>query len=244
MKRHRQKLSLIQTMNLFPDDDTAEQWFIDCRWQHGVNCPTCGSNRVGERTTAKRSWRCKDCRKDFSTKTGTLMQGSNLGFRVWAIAIYQLTTSLKGIASTKLASDLGITQKAAWHLAMRIRETYGDRIAQLQGVVEVDETYIGGKKLINIRASAYPGGGRPASRQSSTLRRGAATSGQKASPGQTPTICIPSLMRLLRLMPASLLMRTGVIRVSRKYIRQCIIQLRNMSVIKHTSTALSPSGLY
>ena len=159
MKKHRQKLSLIQTMNLFPDDETAEQWFINCRWQHGVDCPACGSKRVTERTTGKRSWRCKDCRKDFSTKTGTLMQGSNLGFRVWAIAIYQLTTCLKGIASTKLASDLGITQKAAWHLAMRIRETYGDRIAQLQGVVEVDETYIGGKKTNKHQSKRIPGRG-------------------------------------------------------------------------------------
>ncbi len=74
------------------------------------------------------------------------MQGSNLGFQKWAIAIYLLTTNLKGIASTKLASDLNITQKSAWHLAMRIRETYTDNIGQLVGTVEIDETYIGGKE--------------------------------------------------------------------------------------------------
>jgi len=55
------------------------------------------------------------------------MQGSNLGFRTWALAIYLLTISLKGLASTKLACDLDITQKTAWHLAMRIRETYIDQ---------------------------------------------------------------------------------------------------------------------
>ena len=74
------------------------------------------------------------------------MQGSNLGFRTWAIAIYFLTTNLKGVASTKLASDLNITQKSAWYLAMRIRETWNSGRGFFSGPVEVDETYIGGKE--------------------------------------------------------------------------------------------------
>lgn len=115
---------------MFPDNETAEKWFIQNRWSDGVACPVCGSSKVSERITKAKSWRCKDCRKDFSTKTGTLMQGSNLGFRVWAIAICLLTTSLKGVASTKLASDLNITQKSAWHLAMSIRETYNSNIGK------------------------------------------------------------------------------------------------------------------
>ena len=142
----REKISLLQIVSKFPDDATAEKWFIETRWGNKVLCPVCKSHNVSERKTKARSWRCRECRKDFSTKTGTLMQGSNLGFRIWAIAIYLLTTSLKGVASTKLASDLNITQKSAWHLAMRIRETYNDSVDLLSGVVEVDETYIGGKE--------------------------------------------------------------------------------------------------
>ena len=144
--KDRKKLSIFQVAGMFPDDDIAEQWFIETRWPNGVECPVCGSEKVSERTTKKKSWRCKSCHKDFSTKTATLMQGSNLGFRKWALAIYLLTTSLKGIASTKLASDLDITQKSAWHLAMRIRETYMDNTKPMTGEVEVDETYIGGKE--------------------------------------------------------------------------------------------------
>ena len=142
----RQKISLVQIMNIFPDDETAEQWFINNRWTNGISCPYCNSHNVTERKTAKRSWRCKDCRKDFSTKTATLMQGSNLGFRTWAIAIYLLTTNLKGIASTKLASNLDVTQKTAWHLTMRIRETYNDNKKKLSSIVEVDKTYVEGKE--------------------------------------------------------------------------------------------------
>jgi len=131
---------------MFPDNKSAEEWFIKTRWNDEIKCTSCNSSRISERKTKARSWRCKDCRKDFSTKTDTIMQGSNLGFRIWAIAIYLLTTSLKGVASTKLASDLNITQKSAWHLAMRIRETYKSNVGKLSGTIEVDEAYFGGKE--------------------------------------------------------------------------------------------------
>ncbi len=115
---------------MFPDDATAEQWFIETRWPDGVQCTVCQSLHVHERKTIKRSWRCRVCRKDFSTRTETPMQSSKLGFQVWAKAIFLLTAHLKGIASTKLASDLHVTQKTAWHMAMRIRETYRDNVAK------------------------------------------------------------------------------------------------------------------
>ena len=147
-KHFRKGLSLVEVTRMFPDDATAERWFTEVRWPDGPDCPHCGSTNIQSKTKHKTMpYRCRDCRRWFSVKTGTVMQSSKLGLRVWALASYLLTTGLKGQASMKLHRDLGITQKTAWHLAHRIRETWvkadGTPFA---GPIEVDETYIGGKR--------------------------------------------------------------------------------------------------
>ena len=73
----------------------------------------------------------------FSLKTGTIMQGSNLGYQIWTIAIYLLTTKLKGVSSMKLHRDLGITQKSVWHLAHRLRRSFKVEDYRFSGTVEV-----------------------------------------------------------------------------------------------------------
>ena len=148
-KAFRKGLSLVKLFEMFPTDEAAEKWFVEQRWPQGVCCPECGSFNVQTRPTRKpQPYRCRDCRKDFSAKTGTLMQGSKLGFKVWVIAIYQLSTNLKSVSSMKLSRDLEVTQKTAWYLAQRIRETWADNkdaLAAFAGPIEVDETYMGGK---------------------------------------------------------------------------------------------------
>ena len=146
-KHFREGLSLVELIQMFPNDAAAECWFVDNRWPDGVYCPACGSVNIQERPTRKpQPYRCRDCRKDFSVKVGTLMQGSNLGFQKWVIALYLVTTGLKGTSSLKMHRDLKITQKTAWHLAHRIRETWAKGETPFFGPVEVDETYIGGKE--------------------------------------------------------------------------------------------------
>ena len=146
-KHYRNGMTLAQLLKKFPDDTTAEQWFIDTRWPNGVHCPKCDSDNIQERTTRKpQPYRCRSCRKDFSVKTGTLMQGSNLGFQTWALAFYLMTTGIKGTSSMKLHRDLGITQKSAWHLAHRIRETWADNSPSFAGPAEADEVYLGGRE--------------------------------------------------------------------------------------------------
>ena len=91
-------------------------------------------------------YRCKDCRKHFSVRTGTVMQSTKMGYQAWAVAIYLFTTGIKGVSSMKLHRDLGITQKSAWFMAHRLRLASEDSVGQFTGPAEVDETYIGGKE--------------------------------------------------------------------------------------------------
>lgn len=146
-KSYREGLSLIEVMRMFPDDDTAEAWIADCRWDGEPTCPHCGNTnvQVGAKHPSQ-PYRCraKACRKFFSVKTGTAMAGSNLGYQTWAMAVYLLATGLKGQSSMKLHRDLGITQQSAWFLAHRLREAWENGHTPFEGPVEVDETYIGG----------------------------------------------------------------------------------------------------
>ena len=149
-KSYRKGISLVKIMEMFSTDEAAEQWIIEQRWPDGPYCPHCGSLNVQAGIKhASMTHRCRDCpnRPMFSLKTGTVMKGTQLGYRVWAIAIYLLATNLKGVSSMKLHRDLEVTQKTAWYLAHRLRESWKtDGTKMFSGPVEVDETYFGGKR--------------------------------------------------------------------------------------------------
>ncbi len=146
-KSYRKGLTLIDLGRMFPDDATAEAWFIEARWPDCIQCPHCESSNItaaGNHPTMP--YRCQDCRKFFSVKTGTILQSSKIGYQKWAMAFYILTTGIKGTSSMKLHRDIGVTQKTAWHMAHRIRDTWEKQTTPFDGPVEVDETYIGGKE--------------------------------------------------------------------------------------------------
>ena len=151
-KTYRKGMTLFDVINKFPDEETAKQWLADQRWPHGPKCPKCGSSNVQSNIKHKTmTHRCRDCmtgksKTMFSVKTGTVMEGSNLKYRIWAISIYLFTTNIKGISSMKLHRELGIGQKAAWFMLHRLRKAYELEIGPFAGPVEVDETYIGGKR--------------------------------------------------------------------------------------------------
>ena len=125
-RSERTGISLIELFEMFPDEATAEQWFINSRWPDGVCCAHCGSINVSRSTHPVMPFHCRDCRKFFSAKTNSVMHSSKIGYRKWAIMVYLFVTGLKGTSSMKLHRDLGVSQKTAWHMAHRIRETYAD----------------------------------------------------------------------------------------------------------------------
>ena len=138
--------TLIEMMAAIPDEDAAIAHFTQVRWANGAFCPYCASNRVYHFSDA-RTHKCGDCRQRFSIKVGTIFEDSKVPLRKWLMAIWLLTSHKKGIASTQLAKDIGVTQKTAWFMLHRLRAAAVTPSfnAALDGEVEVDETFVGGK---------------------------------------------------------------------------------------------------
>ncbi len=168
-KSHRKGMSLIQLFQRFPDDATAERWFEEQRWGEAGNpdhCPMCGCTDKLRPVPSRKPlpyW-CGSCRRNFSVKTGTVMHRSHIGLQKWAIASYLWAISLKGVSSMRLHRDLEITQKSAYFMAQRLREAWSSPEGLMEGPVEVDETYMGGKRknMSNAKRKTLSGTGRGA----------------------------------------------------------------------------------
>lgn len=146
-------LSLYEFFKRFPDEAAARKHIENRVWKHGRYCPHCASvSTVEVKNELPMPYRCKDCRKHFSVRTNSVMQDSRLSLHKWLTAIYIMVTAKKGVPSTYLAKQLGISQKTAWFLAQRIREGFlghqegNSGNGSLDGTLEVDETYVGGKE--------------------------------------------------------------------------------------------------
>ena len=166
-KAHREGMTVVELMDMFPTEQAATEWFESVVWEDGRHCPKCGSVETKEVPNAKpMPYWCKACRSYFSVRTGTPMARSNIPLRKWAIAIYLCLTSLKSVSSMKLHRDIGVSQRAAWFMLHRIREAWGDDDGEepFDGPVEVDETYVGGKRknMSNAKRKALAGTGRGA----------------------------------------------------------------------------------
>jgi len=135
-------------MIAFQDPQTAIDHFKAIRWAGGIVCPYCDHDKAYTLSRANK-YRCAECSRNFSVTVGTIFEDTKLPLRVWFGAIWLITNHPKGIASTTLARDLGITQKSAWFVLHRLRHAVRTRSFNkpLDGIVEVDETYVGGKAI-------------------------------------------------------------------------------------------------
>ncbi|MDE0472876.1 MAG: IS1595 family transposase [Ekhidna sp.] len=139
-------LSIVELLKLFPDDETATLFFEETFWGKAPVCPTCKGTDTLVRKKRKGHF-CRKCRKDFTVKIGTIFEKSKISLRYWLIAFYLVITSRKGISSLQLSKELGITQKSAWFVLQRIRLACTiENNPILKGIIEIDETYIGGKE--------------------------------------------------------------------------------------------------
>jgi transposase-like protein len=137
--------TLLQAIRHFADVDVATDFVAKLRWPDGPICPNCGGVAYSYLKT-RRLWKCKECKKQYSVKVGTIFEDSALGLDKWLPAVWLIANSKNGISSHELARALGVTQKSAWFMLHRIRlAMQTGSFNRFDGEVEVDETYIGGK---------------------------------------------------------------------------------------------------
>jgi len=140
--------SLQEAIIFFSSIDNCIEYLANKRWPNGVTCPICGSERVSAFNPKRRSWKCSThhSKREFSVKVGTIFEDSPIGLDKWLTAVWMLTNCKNGISSYEIARDLNVTQKTAWFMLHRIRLALQDEDSKkLNGKVEVDETFIGGK---------------------------------------------------------------------------------------------------
>ena len=139
--------NLLTLMDDFSTDAKCRELLEDLRWPNGVACVRCGGTKVSE-IPERAQYDCLGCEYQFSVTAGTIMHNSHLPLRKWLLAIYLMCESKKGVSALQLKRTLGVAYKTAWYLCHRIREAMGNDQFDgptLLGIVEVDETLIGGK---------------------------------------------------------------------------------------------------
>lgn len=158
-RHERTGLTVLQLFQMFPDEASSRKWLEDIRWPNGErHCPHCGSLKTSAVPNERpMPYHCGECREYFSVKTGTVMQSSKVAVQKWVIAMYLMSTSLKGVSIMKLHRDLGLTQKSAWLLAQKIRQGWIDGGGKLAGEVEVDETLHRRERTQQARGQALEG---------------------------------------------------------------------------------------
>ena len=159
--------TLLEAVTYFADEARAHDFFVAMRWPDGVRCALCNSVNVGKLVVStqdkpgrtlksgkviapysvtRRVWNCKACKKQFTAKVGSIFHDSALPLSKWLPALWLVVNAKNGVSSCELARSLGVTQKTAWHMGHRIRTSIqrGGGIVRMDGVVEVDESFIGG----------------------------------------------------------------------------------------------------
>ena len=140
-----QEINLISLIDRFHDEDKCRSYLEGLRWPDGLECPRCGGKTIS-RIKTRHQLDCDSCRYRFSVTAGTIFHDSHLPLWKWFVAVYLIVESKKGISANQLKRMLSVSYKTAWYLSHRIRAALNEVDAQLlKGIVEADETFVGGK---------------------------------------------------------------------------------------------------
>ncbi|HWH56663.1 MAG TPA: IS1595 family transposase [Terriglobales bacterium] len=160
--------SLLEVIRYFSDVDVCIEFIASLRWLDGkVQCPHCEAKNAGF-LKSRRIWKCRECRKQFSVKTGTIFEESPIALDKWLMAIWLVVNCKNGVSSYEIARDLKVTQKSAWFMLHRIRLALKNgnwsKLGGTGGPVEVDETFLGGnpknmhaKRRLSLKAGIEGG---------------------------------------------------------------------------------------
>lgn len=154
--------NILEFVRRFPDEKACRDYLANSRWGDQPQCPHCGHMAKIYRINDGKLYKCAKCMKQFTVRVGTIFEDSALPLQKWFMAIYILTAHRKGISSCQLARDIEVTQKTAWFMLHRIRYAVKAKSFKkpLNGIVEIDETYVGGighgKTLKEAKAAKVP----------------------------------------------------------------------------------------
>jgi transposase-like protein len=160
------ELNLIELAQHFSNEDAAREFIEKLRWPEGPVCPHCGEidnayklePKPGSKTR-KGLWKCAGCREQFTVTVGTIFEDSHIPLHKWLLAYHLLCASKKGMSAHQLHRMLKVTYRSAWFMAHRIRYTMTQEplSSKLTGVIEIDETYVGGKRRRHQSTQVVPG---------------------------------------------------------------------------------------
>ncbi len=152
-------MDIFETVNRFPTQQVCIDYLEAIRFKNGAYCPHCGSMDVARKKEPGRigRWNCHDCKSSFNVLSDTIFEHTQIPLPKWFAAIAMMLDAKKSISSPQLARHLGINQKAAWYMQQRIRAGMAsDQAPMLSGIIEADETYVGGKPRKSNKKNQRP----------------------------------------------------------------------------------------
>jgi len=138
---------LLDITKVFPTEEHCRNYLAQCRWGDKPVCQKCGNDEKIYKINGGKLYKCGTCRKQFTVRVGSIFEDSPIPLQKWFMGIYLVTAHKKGISSCQLAKDIGVTQDTAWFMLHRIRYAIRTKTFNkpLDGVIQADETYVGGK---------------------------------------------------------------------------------------------------